>query len=517
MLGIEQLREPLPGECVGRYGRLGLPPGLLWDWWPSFFTADRVDPLATSPASIPLTEMPLPDHSYLGPTLATPGGVIAAGALASAGLDLESARLLAVSPDGDWVVLADRETDPAKIAAGRARRLWLFGGASYATGSMTPRVVPLPAIDVHQFVFDAPGHALVLADGGSRILSVSLATGALSELESSSPQRFRGSGYISNPGGEARMSGNPQDVDGNAGPDFLARFVGGAAPRLDNVGEIGPPRALASTLGTTIGEIPGPEGRWSFVVDPSGGGEPVLVSAGGGGGLTTLDDDVAPIGLAVSGRRILYFKQIPDLGGLEVRVRDLDAAAPMTLTRGVYHYPYLVAGGEKALFTSVDWEDARMTLWTMAVPSPEMAAAGIPPSPPNPILTCGIGAVRVAEDGSAFAVLAPEGLHYWGAIPTAVVSGTGNALALLPCRPNPARGGTRVGFTLAETRRVRLEVIDLAGRRVAELADQRLGPGLHERFWDGRDARGRLVGAGIYFVRLRSGEDQLESRFSLVR
>jgi flagellar hook assembly protein FlgD len=49
---------------------------------------------------------------------------------------------------------------------------------------------------------------------------------------------------------------------------------------------------------------------------------------------------------------------------------------------------------------------------------------------------------------------------------------------------------------------VSLELFTVDGRSVARLVDGRLAAGQHALAWDGRDASGRAVTAGIYFARL---------------
>ena len=71
-------------------------------------------------------------------------------------------------------------------------------------------------------------------------------------------------------------------------------------------------------------------------------------------------------------------------------------------------------------------------------------------------------------------------------------------------RPNPARRGATVEFTLAVAASVRCTVHDVRGTRVTTLLDATLGPGTHLRRWDGRDSRGRRVAPGVYFVVLRT-------------
>ena len=68
-------------------------------------------------------------------------------------------------------------------------------------------------------------------------------------------------------------------------------------------------------------------------------------------------------------------------------------------------------------------------------------------------------------------------------------------------RPNPGRGTMNVNYSLPQRGHARLEILDLAGRRVCRTdADVAAGP--HTWLWDGQDARGGSAVAGLYFVRL---------------
>ena len=78
------------------------------------------------------------------------------------------------------------------------------------------------------------------------------------------------------------------------------------------------------------------------------------------------------------------------------------------------------------------------------------------------------------------------------------------ALLLSSRSENPARDGARWTFSLAREQRVRLTVFDPAGRTVAVLADAVFAAGQHTRAWDARDATGRRVPAGLYFIRLET-------------
>jgi len=86
---------------------------------------------------------------------------------------------------------------------------------------------------------------------------------------------------------------------------------------------------------------------------------------------------------------------------------------------------------------------------------------------------------------------------------------------LLSANPN-ARIAT-IGFGLESAKPVRLAIYDVAGREVRRLVDSDLPAGVHARDWDGRDASGRVVAAGVYFARLAAGDRVLTQKLILTR
>jgi hypothetical protein len=95
--------------------------------------------------------------------------------------------------------------------------------------------------------------------------------------------------------------------------------------------------------------------------------------------------------------------------------------------------------------------------------------------------------------------------------PVAVEPYTGGRLEFAPPAPNPARGSTTFTWALPRAGSARLEILDLAGRRIATLADGPHGAHRYVRGWDLRDDRGHRASPGIYFARL-STEDGVRLR-----
>ncbi len=83
--------------------------------------------------------------------------------------------------------------------------------------------------------------------------------------------------------------------------------------------------------------------------------------------------------------------------------------------------------------------------------------------------------------------------------------------------PNPFNPLTRVQFTLAEAGSARLEVLDVAGRRVRLLHQGPLVQGAHSFAWNGRDKNGLPQPTGLYFFRLESAQGVQLSKGVLVK
>jgi hypothetical protein len=97
-----------------------------------------------------------------------------------------------------------------------------------------------------------------------------------------------------------------------------------------------------------------------------------------------------------------------------------------------------------------------------------------------------------------------------------LVSG-GARPALWLAGANPTRTATRIGVQLAVAGAVRLDVFDLSGRRVRALLQGNAAAGPSEHVWDLRDARGRRVSSGVYFVRLSTRDASIGERIVVLR
>jgi hypothetical protein len=78
------------------------------------------------------------------------------------------------------------------------------------------------------------------------------------------------------------------------------------------------------------------------------------------------------------------------------------------------------------------------------------------------------------------------------------------ATALTGAYPNPFNPRVTLSFAVAEAGPVRLDVLDVRGRRVATLVDEARPTGSHEIAWEGRDALGRSLPSGVYLAVLQT-------------
>jgi hypothetical protein len=70
--------------------------------------------------------------------------------------------------------------------------------------------------------------------------------------------------------------------------------------------------------------------------------------------------------------------------------------------------------------------------------------------------------------------------------------------------PNPFNPTTNIQYTLPKSARVELRIFSILGQEVALLESSTRPPGEYSAVWNGRDSKGRLVPAGMYFYKLKA-------------
>lgn len=100
---------------------------------------------------------------------------------------------------------------------------------------------------------------------------------------------------------------------------------------------------------------------------------------------------------------------------------------------------------------------------------------------------------------------------------TAVAAAGSPAITrLIGPAPNPTPGPVRIDFELSQAARVNLAVVDVAGRKVAEIAPRDWPSGRWSEQWSGRDRAGRRVPAGLYWVQMAAGGREISQQKLLV-
>ncbi|MBD3222979.1 T9SS type A sorting domain-containing protein [bacterium] len=127
---------------------------------------------------------------------------------------------------------------------------------------------------------------------------------------------------------------------------------------------------------------------------------------------------------------------------------------------------------------------------------------------------------RLEADDTCLMVMDDDGVAIGpaqcGAV-TEVAERVPAAATSLAVAPNPFNPRVRVSFAIAHGGLARVDVYDLAGRRIATLAEQSFAAGRHTLTWNGEDRRGRTVPSGTYLVRLVTGSEQRTRKVTLSR
>ena len=83
--------------------------------------------------------------------------------------------------------------------------------------------------------------------------------------------------------------------------------------------------------------------------------------------------------------------------------------------------------------------------------------------------------------------------------------------------PNPFNPETVVRFELASPGQVRIDIYTTDGRRIRSLLNTRYGAGAHDATWDGVDDNGNPVASGVYYYRMRMGNESFSKKMVLLK
>ncbi|MFC1573287.1 clostripain-related cysteine peptidase [Candidatus Eisenbacteria bacterium] len=91
-------------------------------------------------------------------------------------------------------------------------------------------------------------------------------------------------------------------------------------------------------------------------------------------------------------------------------------------------------------------------------------------------------------------------------------------LGIARVHPNPTKSSTGIVYNVpADEGHIQMDVFDVRGRLVKCLLSGKYKPGRAEIGWDGMDANGKLVPAGVYFIRIHSRRSSGVVRLAVVK
>jgi hypothetical protein len=90
------------------------------------------------------------------------------------------------------------------------------------------------------------------------------------------------------------------------------------------------------------------------------------------------------------------------------------------------------------------------------------------------------------------------------------------SLAIAGLHPHPVAGSTRIELAAPREAHAELRLFDSAGRFVSRLFSGPITPGAFTIEWPGRDAQGRRLRPGVYFLSLVSGAERASRRIVVI-
>jgi parallel beta-helix repeat protein len=105
--------------------------------------------------------------------------------------------------------------------------------------------------------------------------------------------------------------------------------------------------------------------------------------------------------------------------------------------------------------------------------------------------------------------------------PLLVLAGGGEQQLIRGVQPNPFKMTTEISYRVISTDNfkvpTRVAVFDIYGNLVRRLVDECLPAGDYRAIWDGKNKAGKIVGNGIYYCKIQTGEKSESIRVMVIR
>jgi hypothetical protein len=113
--------------------------------------------------------------------------------------------------------------------------------------------------------------------------------------------------------------------------------------------------------------------------------------------------------------------------------------------------------------------------------------------------------------------VATDGTHeFFGPVKIQVNEQLPKSNFLLLNYPNPFNATTTISYYINSKLTVSLTIINCLGESVRTLVNEIQPAGQYEIVWDGKDDFGNPSGSGVYFYRLKAGNDSLTNKMMLL-
>lgn len=133
----------------------------------------------------------------------------------------------------------------------------------------------------------------------------------------------------------------------------------------------------------------------------------------------------------------------------------------------------------------------------------------------------GIASFGTDENDELYLVSLLDGRIYrFTANPATSISETGsepNRFLLHQNYPNPFNPSTQIEFTLNRASKIRLDIYNLLGEKIATLLDDDFPQGSFRAVWSGRDDAGQPVPSGVYLYAIKSGAVRQVKKMLLIK
>ena len=98
-----------------------------------------------------------------------------------------------------------------------------------------------------------------------------------------------------------------------------------------------------------------------------------------------------------------------------------------------------------------------------------------------------------------------------------LIAATPKSFILYQCSPNPFRNATAIIYDLPIETKVKLEIYNLMGQKIATLVDEYQLAGRYNVEWDGKDNKGEELATGFYFYKFEVKDYKATKKMLLLR